>query len=482
MNTPLRRLAAMTLTLFLALLVAVTTIQFFQAPSLNADPRNRRTIYQEFNNHRGSIIVADTAVAYSEPSDDAYGYQRIYEDGKLYAPLTGFYSVVVGRSGLERFSNDVLNGSDDSLWLTRLRNLTSGNDPQGSSIELTIDPDVQEAAAKALGDQRGAAVAVDTKTGAILAMVSSPTYDPNDLATHSSGAAAQRYQELLEADGDPLINRAIAGDTYPPGSVFKLVTAAAALEGSGLDLSELDGTDGYQLPLSSNVLGNFGGGACSNSGTIDLADALRISCNTAFADLGNQLGEQRLRAQAERFGLNESINVPLPVTASRFPDDLDEPQTVLAAIGQGSVRVTPLQVALISASIANNGIMMEPYLVEQVRTPELSVAERTEPHEMGRVLSSTTAAQLTEMMVSVVESGTGTRAQISGVSVAGKTGTAQTTADQAPHAWFTGFAPANDPQIAVAVVVEHGGNTGNEATGGAVAAPVAAAMLRAGVK
>lgn len=482
MNTPIRRVAQVTLVLFLALLVATTSVQVLQAPKLNADPRNKRTLYREFGNFRGSIIVGDTAVALSKPSDDAYGYQRKYTDGKLYAAATGFYSVVVGRSGIERYANDTLNGTSDALWWNRLQNLVNGKDPQGSSVELTLQADVQKAATEALGSQRGAVVAVDVKTGAILAMVSTPSYDPNDLAGHKSGAAAQAYQDLLNADGDPLVNRAIAGDTYPPGSVFKLVTAAAALQsGKATVDTKLDGTNGYTLPGTSTVMHNFGGGACSNSGKISLADALRISCNTAFAELGNIVGQDELRSQAKAFGFGQSLSIPQTVTPSRFPDNIDDAQTALSAIGQGSVRVTPLQVAMVSAAIANKGVMMKPYLIKTVRSPDLSIISQTPAKVLGTPISADTAATLSELMVNVVKSGTGTKAQIPGITVAGKSGTAQTTEDADPHAWFTAFAPADDPQVAVAVVVENGGSMGSEATGGAVAAPIARKVLEAAI-
>ncbi len=482
MNTPLRRVAQVALVLFLALLVAATSVQVIQAPKLNADPRNKRTLYREFGNFRGSIIVGDSAIALSKPSDDPYGYQRTYTDGELYAPATGFYSVVVGRSGMERYANDTLNGTSDALWWNRLQNLVSGKDPQGSSVELTLQAKVQQAAADALGDQRGAVVAINVKTGAILAMVSTPSYDPNKLAGHNASEAAQAYQDLLEADGDPLINRAIAGDTYPPGSVFKLVTAATALQSGQFTAdSTLDGTSGYTLPGTSTVMHNFGGGTCTASGTITLADALRISCNTAFAELGNTLGQDAIRAQADAFGFDSDLSIPLSVTASRYPEGLDDAQTALSAIGQGSVRVTPLQVAMVTAAIANKGVMMKPYLQQTVRSPDLSVVSQTEATELGTPISASTAATLTEMMIDVVKSGTGTKAQISGVTVAGKSGTAQTTEDAAPHAWFTAFAPAEDPEVAVAVVVENGGSLGSEATGGAVAAPIARDVLQAAI-
>jgi peptidoglycan glycosyltransferase len=234
-----------------------------------------------------------------------------------------------------------------------------------------------------------------------------------------------------------------------------------------------------QLPLSTSVLHNFGGAACSSTGATTLADALRISCNTAFAQLGLNLGDDALRAQAEAFGFGTPLNVPMEVSESRFPENPDAPQTALSAIGQYEVRVTPLQMAMVSAAIANGGVPMQPYLVEAVRSSDLTVVAQTEPAELPRAVSTGTAAALRDMMVAVVASGTGRAAQISGVQVAGKTGTAQTTADAAPHAWFTAFAPADAPRIAVAVIVENGGSMGNEATGGAVAAPIARAVIQA---
>lgn len=480
MNTPLRRLSSVVLLLFVALLAAASYVQFVQAPSLNADPRNVRTLYREYGSFRGPLIVDGTEVALSKPSDDAFGYQRSYPDPEMYAAVTGYYSVVVGRSGMERYANDLLNGTSDSLWWDRFQQLVAGKDPQGYSVELTIDAAAQQAAWDALGDQRGAVVAVDTRSGAILAMVSKPSYDPNDLAAHKTSTVNERYQALLAADGDPLVNRAIGGDTYPPGSVFKLVTASAALQsGTFTADSALDGTDGYTLPGTRTVLHNFGGGACASSGKISLADALRISCNTAFASLGNAVGQDALRAQARAYGFDTSLSVPLPVTPSRFPEGLDDAQTALSAIGQGSVRVTPLQVAMVSATIANGGTELEPYLVKTVRTPDLSVVSRTSPTTLGTPISPATASTLTAMMEQVVTDGTGTAARIPGVTVAGKSGTAETTKGAAPHAWFTAFAPADDPQVAVAVVVEHGGDAGSEATGGAVAAPIARAVLKA---
>jgi peptidoglycan glycosyltransferase len=479
MNTPLRRIAVVVVAMFLALMGAATWVQYVQAAQLNADPRNARTLYREYDNFRGPIVVAGEPVASSAPVDDSFGFLRSYTSGPLYAHATGYYSVVYGPTGIERASNDLLTGTADSLFLSRIQDLVTGRQPQGSSVELTLDPAVQAAAAEALGDQRGAVVALDPGTGAILAMVSSPSFDPNLLAGHDTSAVNEAYRTLNEDPAQPLVNRAIGGDTYPPGSTFKLVDAAAALERGMTPESPLAAPDVLPLPSSSATIGNFGGSSCGPGGTVTLAEALRISCNTAFAQLGLDLGDDALREQAERFGFDAPLSVPLRVTPSRFPEDPDLPQTALSAIGQYEVRATPLQMAMVSAAIANGGEQMEPYLVRTVRSPDLEVVEEASPSVLRTSVSAGTAAGLRDMMVQVVEDGTGTAARIPGVQVAGKTGTAQTTDDEAPHAWFTAFAPADAPQVAVAVVVENGGSSGNEATGGRVAAPIARAVIQA---
>jgi peptidoglycan glycosyltransferase len=480
-NTALRRLATVVVIMFLALLAGTTWVQFGQASALNNDSRNVRTLYREYGKPRGPIIVAGQPVAQSTAVDDPFGYQRSYSQPELYSTVTGFYSVVNGGTQLERAMNDVLTGSADSLFWSRVQDLITGAQPQGSSIELTLDPAAQRAALDALGGQQGAVVAVEPSTGKILAMVSTPAFDPNALATHDTTAANAAYQQLVATDGDPLIN-ATTSENYPPGSTFKLVTAAAALEsGTYTPESVLAAPRELTLPGTSTTLPNFGGSSCGANDQTTLSDALRISCNTAFAQLGVDLGDDAIREQAERFGFGSTdLTVPMKVAASTYPDDIDAAQTALSAIGQESVRATPIQMAMVSAAIANGGALMTPYLVQTVRTADLDVVSEAEPQQLSEAVSATTAQQLTDMMVGVVQSGSGTAAKIPGVQVAGKTGTAQTGRDgEAPHAWFTGFAPADDPQVAVAVIVEHGGDVGSEATGGRVAAPIARAVMQA---
>jgi peptidoglycan glycosyltransferase len=480
MNEPIRRLSVLTLILFLALMGAASYIQVLEADSLNADPRNVRTIYREYGNFRGPIIVDGEAIVYSTPVDTPFNYQRTYTNGPLYAPVTGYYSTVFGRSGLEQTENALLNGTADALFWSRLGDLFAGEEQEGAAVELTIRSAVQEAAAEALGSQRGSVVALDPRTGEILAMVTSPSYDPAALASHNTSEVNTNYQTLLADPDKPLINRAIAGDTYPPGSVFKLVVAAAALESGYAADTEVFAPRELTLPQTSNTIRNYGGAACTSSGdTTSLEDALRTSCNTAFADIGMSLSWGVVERKAIEFGWTDQIDVPLAAAGSQLPTDPDQPQTAMSALGQYDVRATPLQLAMMAAAIANDGELMSPYLVKAVRAPDLSVLEKAEPSTYSNPMTAGQANELTDMMITVVEDGTGRSARIDGVSVAGKTGTAETGVGGPPHAHFVAFAPADNPVIAVAVIIENGGDLGSEATGGRIAAPVARAVIEA---
>jgi len=479
MNTPLRRLATITLVMFVALMASATWVQFFQAESLNTDPRNVRTLYREHGNARGPIVAGGEAIASSVPVDDPFGYQRVYPQGDLYSAVTGFYSIANGRSELEKYENDQLTGRSDQLFFTRIRDLLTGKRPEGAAVETTILPAAQQAAFAGLAGQSGAVVAIEPSTGRILAMVSTPGFDPNVLAVHSTSEAAAQYRALDQAPGNPLRSKAIQ-ERYAPGSTFKLVTAAAALEsGQYTADTAVPSPTTLSLPQTSATIGNFGGSSCGGE-QISLAEALRISCNTAFASLGMTLGEDALREQSERFGFHDpELTVPMPVVESVFPSDLDPAQLAQSAIGQRDVQASPMEMAMVASAIANGGRLMTPFLVDTVRAADLTVVSTTEPQVLSDAVSASTASALTQMMVGVVDSGTGKAARINGVQVAGKTGTAQTVEGQPPHAWFTAFAPAEAPRVAVAVIVQNGGSLGNEATGGAVAAPIARAVIEA---
>ncbi|HEY6739776.1 MAG TPA: penicillin-binding transpeptidase domain-containing protein, partial [Actinopolymorphaceae bacterium] len=327
--------------------------------------------------------------------------------------------------------------------------------------------------------KKGAVVALEPSTGAVLAMVSLPAFDPNDLASHDVGDQEKAWKAYLDDDGKPMNQRATQFH-YPPGSTFKLVTTAAALESGRYEPdTEVPAPAKFDLPLSERTLNNWQRGLCGSSDEITLTEALETSCNTAYADLGLKLGTEALDEQAKKFGFGTKFLPKLGGAASRFPSDANEPQTALASIGQFDVQATPLQMAMVAAAIANGGEVMEPYIIEKLNAPDTSPLEVTEPEVVGRAVSSEVAEELNQMMVSVVDNGTGDDARIPGVKVAGKTGTAQTTEDAPPYAWFVSFAPADNPQVAVAVVIEEADVGRDEISGGKLAAPIAKAVMEA---
>jgi penicillin-binding protein A len=460
--------------------VAATVIQFVQARELDDRAGNRRTLLSSYSKERGSILVGGSAAAVSKKTDDQFKWLRTYPQGSLYADVTGYYSFTYGSTGIERSYNDFLNGSSDKLFYRRLIDIVTGQSAQGASVQLTLNAKAQQAAAKALGNQRGAVVALDPSTGAILAMVTSPTFDPNKLAGHDLNKVQQAFGQLSKDPDQPLLNRAINGNLYPPGSTFKLVDSAAALESGRYRAdSTLPGPAKLRLPGTSNYLPNDFPGNCGAGDKVTLKRALTISCNTAFASLGMSLGQDTLRSMATKFGFGRSLSIPMSVTPSVFPSDLNKPQLAQSAIGQYDVRATPLQIAMISAAIANGGKEMTPYLVQSVRDKNLDVIQTTDAKEFSTPVSQETAKTLTTMMESVVSQGTGTNAAIPGIKVAGKTGTAEHGQGRNADVWFTGFAPADNPKVAVAVLVENGGTIGQEASGGLVAAPIAKQVMEA---
>jgi peptidoglycan glycosyltransferase len=476
-NRPIRHVATAALALFGLLFLNVNYLQLVRAESLRNNPRNNRLLLDEYSRPRGDIIAGREALAESKETHDRLKFVRVYADGddalaKAFAPITGSYSLVFGATGIERAYNDTLTGNDDRLFVDRVSDLLTGRTPQGGSVVLTIDPDLQRLAAQQLGNRRGAVVALDPRTGAVLAMASSPSYDPNVLSSHDPAGIRAANERLLKDTDRPLVNRA-AEEVYPPGSTFKVITAAAALENGFHPDTKVDCASSIPLPLTRVRLRNFSGESCPSK--VTLTEALQHSYNTSFATVGMKVGADEIQRTAEAFGFNARPDLPLRTVDSAFPQGLNAPQTAQSAIGQFDVRATPLQMAQVAAAVANGGRLMRPYVVSEIRAPDLTPLDRTEPREQSRAISATTARELTAMMVAVVRAGTGTRAQIPGVEVAGKTGTAQNAGPA--HAWFVGFAPANDPKIAVAVLVENGGGGGDNATGGRVAAPVAQAVM-----
>ena len=486
MNRPIRRVAVAVLVLFGLLLVNVNYLQVVKAGEYRDDPRNARVLLRTYSQERGPISVLagsqQQRIAFSKATGDQLKYLRQYPSGPTYAHVTGFVSLVYGTpQGVERSQDRVLSGEDERLFVRRLSDYFTGRPPSGGSVLLTVDPAAQDAAVKGLAGKRGAVVALDPKTGAVLALASAPTFDPAQLSSHDSAAMRAYYDKLTKDPGHPLLNRAI-GATYPPGSTFKVITTAAALQSGGLHAdSQVPAPRELTLPQTTSTLKNFGGESCGGT-TISLADALRISCNTAFGSLGLQLGAA-VRERAQAFGFDSGgLDLPTSVAMSRYPERTNPPQSAQSAIGQYDVRATPLQMALVAAGIANGGKIMKPQLVKEVQGPDLTTLTAPQPELWRTATTGDVAAQVGAMMEGVVTSGTGTSAQIPGVRVAGKTGTAQHAAGAAPHAWFIGYAPADDPKVAVAVLVEDGGSLGSDATGGAVAAPIARAVMQAVLK
>jgi peptidoglycan glycosyltransferase len=472
-NAPLRRVAISVLVLFTLLIINVNYIQVVRSDELRTNSSNTRVLAAEYDRERGAIIVDGEPVALSVPTDGRLRYLRNYPEGALYAAVTGYHSIIYNNAGIERAENDILSGQDPRLAFRRLADMFTGRDPAGGDVVLTLDPAVQAAAMAGLEGVTGAVVALDPSTGAVLGMASSPSYDPTQLSSHDPEAIREFAAQLDAADPDPRINQATR-EIYPPGSVFKVIVSAAALEEGYTPETVIPAPDLLTLPNSTRTLENFGGSSCSSSEKQSLIDALTISCNTAFAQLGIELGEDKIRETAEAFGIDdEKRNIPLPVVASTVGEIEDDAALGQTSIGQRDVRVTTLQAAMIAAAVANDGSLMTPYLVDQLRAPDLSVIDETTPEELSRAVSEEVAGQLTEMMLSVVENGSGRSAQIDGVKVAGKTGTAETP-DAPDHNWFIGFAPADDPTIAVAVFVKNGGGTGGD-----VSAPIAHDVLQA---
>ena len=438
---------------------------------------------------RGAILVGRSEVAESVPVDDEYEFQREYPEPLKYAHVTGYFSFY-SQTGIEQTQNQVLAGDDPRLFVTKLVDLISNESNQGGSVQLTLDADAQEAAydglqglsAQGAGEGvEASAVAIEPSSGKILAMASLPTYDPNKLATHDLDESQKTYDRLNDTESEPLLNRATQ-QTLPPGSTFKLVTAAAAIESGQYDKdSDVPGGPTYQLPLTSGPTGQIDNeGRDCGSDRIPFTQAMANSCNTTFAALANEVGADAMAEQAEAFGFNQHYLDDLrPQAESSFPTDMDEAETGQSGIGQFEVRATPLQMAMVAAGIANGGTVMKPYVVDEVQSAEYDTLEQTDDTEFSEAISSSTADDLTDLMVATVDDGTANPAAIPGVSVAGKTGTAQSGNERSPYAWFVSFAPADDPQVAVAVMIEKADIPRGEIAGGLLGGPIAKAVMQA---
>lgn len=473
----IRKVGMLLILLFVALFAKLNAIQVLQASSLANDPRNTRAAVRDFSKARGPIQTADGAVlAQSVPSGDAFERQRQYPEKELFGHITGYFSFTYGADGVERTFNDELAGRD--LPVKKLSDVLADRTRTGT-VTVSLRKSVQQVARDALGNRKGAVVAMDPTTGAVLAMWSFPSYDPNPLAGHNQRDVAAAWQTLNADAAKPLLPRSYRS-RYFPGSTFKVVTATAAVErrpdlvGKGYPVLR-----SLTLPRTTKQLRNFGGSSCG--GTLPVL--LQKSCNTGMAAVGLDLGAEALSAEARDFGFNDRPPLDLPAPArSVFPDpgafDRNEPLLAFASIGQGDVSATPLQMAVVASAIANRGVALQPQVMAQIRDSEGEVLRTAQPKTWRTVTTPEVADAVKAMMVSVVSSGTGTRAQIPGITVAGKTGTAQTVGNSS-HAWFIGFAPAEAPRVAVAVIVEQQPGLGDTVTGGKVAAPIAQAVMRA---
>lgn len=481
MNRQIRRLGLALVVLYAVLFAQVNLTQLARAERYNEDPGNTREVVRDYARERGGIVTADgVVVAASQPADDRYELLRTYPEGELYAHVTGFFSFEFGMDGVERQYNDELAGRTAAQRVTSLGNLFT-SDVDTADVTLTLLDTVQRVARDQLGERDGAVVALDPRTGAVLALWSYPSYDPNVLASHDFALARQARTDLLADERDPLLAHTYR-ERYFPGSTFKVVTAATGVESGAVTIEApvYPVSDAYVPPLTTRPIQNFGGSACGGA----LLDILRVSCNTAFAQMGVELGAEVMVAGAEAFGFNEEPPVDLPgAAASNFPPvgffDRNTPALAQSAIGQNDVSATPLQMALVAAGIANRGAVMVPRVVASVVDERGRTLYAFRPTLWRQAVSVATADTVRDALVGVVATGTATRMQVEGVTVGGKTGTAQLGTDPpSSHAWVIGFAPAENPRVAVAVLVKAQPGV-SEVTGGRVAAPIARAVIEA---
>lgn len=484
MNANLRRIFNIVIALMVILGISSSLMMVVRANSLNADSRNTRALYSEFASDRGSILASDanTVLASSRKVKDAFQYQRIYPQGAAYSSVTGFFSINQrARYGVEASRNEQLSGMSDSLWIARVQSLIEGKANKGAIVETSIDPKLQSLAYRLMQGKTGAVVAMEPTTGRILAMVSTPSYDPNILASHDTVAANKAWSQLAGGSNSPLINKATS-QLFPPGSTFKLVVAAAALESGKYTMdSQIPAGPSYTLPNTTTKLTNSSIPANGVNGKISLSDALAYSSNTAFAQLAVALGKDAIKEEAEKLGFGSSITIdgndtlgtPMTSVASVFPDTASDDRLALAGIGQGDTTETPLLNAMIASTIANKGVMLHPTIVDRVRSTDLSVISTRSTTTLSQAFSAQTADGLSKAMQSVITKDAPSL-KISGIAVAAKTGTAQVGLSKTTNdGWITGFAPADNPKIAISVVV-----TGTTTFGVTTAGPIMKQLMQ----
>lgn len=478
MNGTLKRASVACLLMFGLLMININYLQAVKAEDLRTDGRNQRSFFARYETERGMITAGGQTLAKSVDVGGTFRFQRKYTDGPVYAPVIGFFAPE-SASGIEGAEDKYLDGTHPDLFVRRTVDLITSKPTRGAAVDLTLVPEAQKIAYQDMkqSGKRGAVVALDPKTGAILTMVSLPTFDPNTMAAPDKSKAATAYNKLDKNENKPLLNRAI-DTTYAPGSTFKVVTSAAYLsEDDSRDANtQVDAPDSLPLPGTTISLPNYHGESCG--GRASLVDALTISCNTAFANMGLEMGYDKLNEQAAKFGIGQPMAIPLSVAKSDIGPDEGKAALAQTAIGQRSNQITPLQMAMVAAGVANEGKVMKPYLVNKIVSPDGDEIDSAKPQEIDEAITPEVAGELRQMMINVVQNGTGSAARLPGITVAGKTGTAETARGAASHAWFIAFAPAEDPKVAVAVFVESG-SAGNDATGGAVAAPIAHDVMQA---
>ncbi|MFD5818169.1 penicillin-binding transpeptidase domain-containing protein [Streptomyces sp. NPDC127038] len=481
MTKYIRRAVGLCAVLFVALLVNAARVQVVQAPSYDSNPANRRPAIARYGQPRGDIVVDGRTVTGSRDTGGQFRYERTYLDGPLFASVTGFASQLYGSTLLEGTEDGVLSGTDPMLTPLPLLNGLTRARGSGGRVVTTLDAAAQQAAFEGLGSRRGAVAAIEPSTGRILALVSTPSYDPG-LLSGTGPTAARAWARLNGQDDKPMLNRAIR-QTYPPGSTFKVLTAAAALDAGVVD--DVDAPtrspNPYRLPGTTTRLTNEVEG-CEDA---SLRYAFTWSCNTVFAKLGVDVGLDGMTRTAANFGFNDrKLRIPFSVVPSNFDLRLDRAQLALSSIGQFDTRATPLQMAMIAGAVAGDGSVRTPYLVERTTTRGGATLTTTGPRILHQAMSASTAQQMRELMTDVVERGTGTVAAIPGATVGGKTGTAQHGIGNSgtPYAWFISWARADDatqPAVAVAVVVEDAAADRADVTGGGFAGPIARAVMEA---
>jgi peptidoglycan glycosyltransferase len=483
MNRQIRIAGIGAIVLFLLLFFQLNYVQVIRASDLDHNPLNSRLLLAKFTTKRGDIVSSDGVVlAHSTPTTDSLKWLRTYPTGDLFGQITGYFSSTYGEEGAERAFDADLTGANAPFQLPKsLKDLTVKQDPS-QTVTLTLSDKLQQLARTQLGTRKGAVVALDPTTGAILALWSNPSYDPTPLALHDQNAVRAYWQTENTNPDQPLLAAAFR-QRFFPGSTFKVLTASAVYD-KRPDLAAKVYPNLSALPLpqtGGQVLRNFGGEVCGGT----LPDLFRVSCNSGFAAIGLDLGGQALADEATSFGFDQTPPFDLPEAAqSYFPPGTsfvhDLPGLAKSAIGQQNVQAVPLGMALVAAGIANGGVIMKPHILASVANSQGQVVRTYGPSPWITATSPQTAASMTQLMISVVQSGTGTAAALPNMQVAGKTGTAQ-TGKNTIHAWFVSFAPASAPKVVVAVLVENQPE-GGEATGGVIAAPIAKAMLQAALQ